>query len=239
MSRLAKTDVLFAHMALALAPRISSAGKSVGSALIDHFNRVNGRCDPSIGRLATLLGIDQATVRRGTKELVTEGLFQKESHGGRFHTVSYRPQWEKFRAIVTDWNGRMKDGTPPDWPASKRARMRGLCAQGCAVDPRKDARQTGLRNRTKEPGVVDRPVQIGGNPDGLSLPNGRKGLRNERAKPQAPHYHVHPLQGGKRDNSPSAAAQAAADRKIAREIQSIADPKLRTAAWLRAMGETQ
>mgnify|MGYP002622661614 CR=1 FL=1 len=56
MPRLAKTDVMFAHMALHLAAGLSPSARRVGAAIIEHYNKKTGQCDPSIERLARIYG---------------------------------------------------------------------------------------------------------------------------------------------------------------------------------------
>ena len=57
MAILEENDVLFAHKALTLMAGLSDATKRVAGAIIDHFNKRTGQCDPSIERLATLLSL--------------------------------------------------------------------------------------------------------------------------------------------------------------------------------------
>lgn len=73
--------------------------------------------------------------------------------------------------------------------------------------------------------------------DGSDSKSGMKPW-NGVAGPLTKHDVVHAWERTKQHSSRSAAAQAAADRKLARDINSIANPKLREAAWLREMGET-
>jgi hypothetical protein len=53
---------LLACKAIGLEPGLSSSARRVGCAIIDHFNRQNGRCDPSVPRLARLLKLHVRTV---------------------------------------------------------------------------------------------------------------------------------------------------------------------------------
>ena len=105
-----ENDILFAHKALSIMAGLSDAAKRVAGAIIDHFNKRTGQCDPSIERLATLLGIDRATVIRATEKLHELGFIEKTSHGGKAHRAAYLPNWDMFRAIVEDWDARMKSG---------------------------------------------------------------------------------------------------------------------------------
>ncbi len=84
MALLEANDILFAHKALNIVPGPSANARRVAGAIIDHFNRKTGQCDPSVGRLARLLGVNRATVIRATNDLCSEesGLFENSSHGG-------------------------------------------------------------------------------------------------------------------------------------------------------------
>lgn len=92
MALLGGNDILFAHKALTLMSGLTDATKRVAGAIIDHFNKKTGQCDPGIDRLSTMLGINRATVIRATETLDELGLIQKASHGGKSHRASYRPK---------------------------------------------------------------------------------------------------------------------------------------------------
>lgn len=85
MAILEENDILFAHKALNVMAGLTEATRRVAGAIIDHFNKRTGQCDPSIERLATLLGIDRATVIRATDKLHELGFIEKTSHGGKAH----------------------------------------------------------------------------------------------------------------------------------------------------------
>jgi hypothetical protein len=230
--RLQTLDVLMAHFAINIAPGLSGTTRQVGGALIDHFNRQTGRCDPSIERLSMLLGINKTTVREATASLDREKLIEKDSHGGRFHTAAYRPNWEMFRSIVADWNARMKGSSEPENLPPKSAKRRALRAPNGAVDARQMALQTYSKNRTKEPSPVE---PSGDQPEPAEQPKGLKGLRSEGARPHLQHVILYPLHGGK-SPSHADAAEAAEHRRLTRHIQSLPVHE-REDAWRRAMGE--
>ena len=48
-------DTLLAFKAIALMPKLSAAERRVAAAIVDHFRRGDGRCDPGVERLANLL----------------------------------------------------------------------------------------------------------------------------------------------------------------------------------------
>lgn len=139
---LQKNDILFAHKALNMIAGLSANARRVAGAIIDHFNRKTGQCDPSVERLAKLLGIDRATVLRATAELCSGkfSLFQKTSHGGKFNTASYVPCWEIFRSIVTRWDDAMR----ADKRVKNVAQTQPRTSQNCDVQRRKTATQTNL-----------------------------------------------------------------------------------------------
>lgn len=227
-----KGDILKAHMALAL---VAGTAAAVGSAILDHYNHKTGRCDPSVDRLAQLLGINGSTVRASTRALVRDGLFTKESHGGRFNTATYSPCWDRFREIMRDWNERMKSGAGPAALFSKRAKMRGSTAQKCAVDARRNALQTGRKNRTKEPSPVVPLARVADNLDSTDAPKGSKGLGKKESGPRRQGFLVHAWEGG-RSVSHSTAVDAARERRLTKVIGDLPTKEEREAAWLAQMG---
>lgn len=141
-----ENDILYAYKALSIAHGLSNTARQVAGALIDHFNRHGGRCDPSIARLCKLLELHRATVLRATKELTAKhtGLFEKNSHGGWHNTASYQPNWERFRAIVLEWKIKMQG----DKSDENVAEMRPDTSQDCDVNGSKNATQTNLNNQS-------------------------------------------------------------------------------------------
>ncbi len=141
-----ENDILYAYKALSIAPGLSCAARQVAGALIDHFNRNGGRCDPSVARLADLLELHRATVLRATAELTKNGigLFEKSNHGGHHNTASYQPKWERFREIVSEWKFKMQGNKPNE----NVAEMRPSKSQSCDVNGRKTATQTNLTNQS-------------------------------------------------------------------------------------------
>jgi len=103
-----KADTLLAIKAIALSSALSAIDKRVGTALIDHFNRATGRCDPSLNGLAGLLGVSRRTVIRAISRLVGERMLRKVRHGGFSHRNSYEPIWRRFRELEAEWNERRK-----------------------------------------------------------------------------------------------------------------------------------
>lgn len=136
--RARNNDVVIAKTAIHYASGYSSVDKQIAALLLEHYNKKTGQCDPSNGRIAKMLSIDERTVRRGTAELCGEGrLFCKSSHGGKSGRASYTPQWSVFRAIMTDLECCMKTGDALTVGAQNRAKWSG---------------GTGGSNRAKQPG---------------------------------------------------------------------------------------
>lgn len=147
--------LLYAHAAVNLSPGFSGNARRVAGAILAHWNRLSGQCDPSVERLATMLNIDRATVLRATAELCDgpHRLFDKRSHGGKAHRASYAPRWSELRAIVEDWNLRMLTGSR----GPNVAKVRPTQSQNRDLERRKTATQTYRRNLLKEPSAVETP----------------------------------------------------------------------------------
>ncbi|WP_040616626.1 helix-turn-helix domain-containing protein [Roseibium sp. TrichSKD4] len=151
MPLLRQNDVLFAFKALAIMPDLSVASRRVAGAIIDHFNKKTGQCDPSVGRLTKLLRISRAAVLRATKELDELGLIQKLSHGGKSHRTAYLPNWQMFRAFVEDWDQGMKSGDGPSEGVPKASELRPSTSQTCDRSGLKNETQTHRKNPSKRP----------------------------------------------------------------------------------------
>lgn len=96
-------DILFAFKAIALSEHLIGNQKRVAAALIDHFNRKTGQCDPSLDTIAALLGISRRTVIRTMLRLERVGFVRRIRHGGNFHRNLYEPVWSRFREHETEW----------------------------------------------------------------------------------------------------------------------------------------
>ena len=196
-----ENDILFAYKALSIAPGLSNAARQVAGALIDHFNRNGGRCDPSVERLAKLLEMHRATILRATAELTKKGvgLFEKSSHGGYHNTASYQPKWHRFRKVVEEWKFKMQG----DKPRENVAEMRPSTSQDCDVDGRKTATQTNLINQSKNQsnniheqvpkkaneGTTDKQPQTQVQTDSRSKGQLKKGSRRRTERPKSISIH--------------------------------------------------
>jgi predicted transcriptional regulator len=106
---------LLATKAIALMPGLSTSERRVAVAIIDHFRREDGRCDPGIDRLAEELDIDRRTVLRSVHKLDRLEIVHKDRHQGRYRTNSYEPNWKRLDEIEREWRQRL----------SRTARKRG------------------------------------------------------------------------------------------------------------------
>jgi hypothetical protein len=89
-------------------PGLRQSDRRLAVALIEHFNRKTGRCDPGIDRLANLLGYCERTVIRATQKPEKAGLFRKVRHGGYSNRNKYEPNWSRFAELETAWRAKLK-----------------------------------------------------------------------------------------------------------------------------------
>ena len=225
MAILEENDVLFAYKALTLMAGLSDATKRVAGAILDHFNKRTGQCDPSIERLAKMLKIDRATVIRATEKLHDAGLIEKVSHGGKSHRAAYLPNWGRFRALVTDWDERRKTGAAPGEHAEtsvpKVAAVRRSQSQDCDVKGRRDATQTHIINPSKEP-IEPEPVETRRQePPSQRSQQPLQGL-GKGSKPQAQRSFMWGITGGN-GASHADAAKAAAERRWYAQLHGLGE----------------
>jgi AraC-like DNA-binding protein len=98
-----KFDTTIAHKMINLMPELTGTDKRVAAALIEHFNRKTGQCDPGLDRIARLVGVSRRTVMRSVSCLVGAGVFHVVQHGGRSQRNSYEPVWLRFRELDALW----------------------------------------------------------------------------------------------------------------------------------------
>jgi hypothetical protein len=101
-----KLDITIALKMINLMPEISGMDKRVCAAIIDHFNYKTAQCDPSLDRIAWLLGVDRRTVIRSISRLDKLGILRKVRHGGHLQRNSYEPVWKRFRELEVEWRAR-------------------------------------------------------------------------------------------------------------------------------------
>jgi hypothetical protein len=121
--KVSKLHTLLAIKAISLVPDLNSNDRRVGAALIDHYNRHTGRCDPGIHRMTTLLGISRRTVIRSINALVSAGWLRKLRHGGWNNRNKYEPDWQRLLEVEAIWNAKMKSKAllqMPDASLAKR-----------------------------------------------------------------------------------------------------------------------
>ena len=112
-----RLDTTLAFKAINLAPTLSGTDKRVICAILDHYNRETGQCDPSLTTIAELLGVHRRTVIRAIDRIVQLGFFRRIRHGGHFHRNFYIPNWARFRALEAQWK---------DQKQQYRERIRGV-----------------------------------------------------------------------------------------------------------------
>jgi predicted transcriptional regulator len=137
-------DTTIAHKAINLTWDLSGTDKRVAGAIIDSFNRKTGQCDPSLGRIAGLLGISRRTVIRAVQRLEKLRLIRKRRHGGHSHRNSYEPNWVLFRELDAQWSVRFR--TKSGWSTNVATSE----CQSCRYTGDADGTQTCLINQPKE-----------------------------------------------------------------------------------------
>src|SRR5215467_6394071 len=102
-------DKLLFGCVLACDRKLSRAAIAIGIILVTYHNSRRGYAWPSVSTLAEKTGVDQSTVRRGIKQLVTADYFRVEEVGGqtRFHPglIEQKTQAEQPR---TQGRGKTK-----------------------------------------------------------------------------------------------------------------------------------
>jgi hypothetical protein len=143
-------DITIAHKVINLTAELSGNEKRVAGAIIDSFNRKTAQCDPSLGRIARLLGINRRTVIRAVKKLETQRFIRKVRHGGKSHRNSYAPDWVRFREFEAAWSTRFKTAR---WN-SDATKVSPIGCQSCHLGGDEGVTQTFLTNLSKEPSSI-------------------------------------------------------------------------------------
>ena len=145
MMRANTSDQAVAYKVIGLSGKLSKDDKCVAAALVSHFNRRTGQCDPSVRRLSKLLGIHVRSVGRATKKLVAEGLFKKDINGSYSNRNAYQPVWSRFHDLNDEWDASCGRKST----AAGRTKESALPGQKCQVDPDKNVHQTHIINPKK------------------------------------------------------------------------------------------
>jgi hypothetical protein len=127
-------------------PELTGTDKRIAAAILEHFNRKTGQCDPSLGRITRLIGVSRRTVIRSLSALVRAGIFYVVRHGGRSQRNSYGPAWLRFRELDALWRARFR-GESSTLDGSKTSPETG---QTCHVARDELGTQTFLTNQSKE-----------------------------------------------------------------------------------------
>jgi predicted transcriptional regulator len=165
-------NTLIAHKAISLASELSNSEKRVAAAILDHFNRRTGQCDPSLDCIAELIGMSRRTVIRATDRLQKLGFVRRIRHGGHYHRNSYEPVWSRFLQVEADWKSRR---------SARRARFDAPKLSSCSGQSRHvggdtAAPQTFTNNLLKE--TSDEAALLEKS-DAKSLSNNKRGLAIE------------------------------------------------------------
>lgn len=101
-------DTLLGMKVALLAPGLTHAERRVLSAMIEHFNRDTGQCDPTIERMAELLGMCTRTAERAVEGLASKGLILFFRHGGRSNRNQYEIVWAKLDELRAAWKEKFE-----------------------------------------------------------------------------------------------------------------------------------
>lgn len=198
------SDTLIAHKAISLSDDLTGTEKRVAATIIDHFNRKSGRCDPALGSIARLLGVNRRTVIRAVGSLVLKGYIRKTRHGGHYHRNSYEPIWSRFRGNAARWTERRM-------VASRRVVTTDVSPSerlACHLDGDADVTQTCSSNSynktlvATEPATQTRTSNRVATSEGLS----KEGNRKAAYSVVEPRFHV-------KSTSSQVAARDAAERR--------------------------
>jgi hypothetical protein len=141
-----KFDTTIAHKIINLMPELTGTDKRVAAAILEHFNRKTGQCDPGLDRIARLLGVSRRTAIRSVSTVAAAGVFHVIRHGGRSQRNSYEPVWLRFRQLDALWKRRFRGkGSSADG-----VKMSPDNGQTCHVPRDEPGTQTFLTNQSEE-----------------------------------------------------------------------------------------
>lgn len=139
-------DLLIAFKVIGLSSLLSGTEKSIATAVLDHYNRKTGQCDPSIDTLAALVGVSRRSVQRAVNYLARYQLFHRYTHRGHFHRNQYAPNWAQFRKLETEWK-HIRSVRNAQFAGKNLSPSR---RQTCRLAGDKDVTQTCPSNQFKE-----------------------------------------------------------------------------------------
>lgn len=213
--RTGPSETFIAHKAINLSDDLSGTEKRVAAAIIDHFNRKTGQCDPALNSVARLLGVSRRTIIRAIGTLVRKGYFRKTRHGGKFHRNSYAPDWSHFRAKETAWNQR-RTAASNKFESANVSPWEG---PACQLAGDADVTQTCSSNLLNETSPAHRPDQEMQTPNGLIVHKrlSREGNREVSHTAVRERFHV-------KSTSSNVAALDAAERRWTSELTTLYAP---------------
>jgi hypothetical protein len=145
---------LLAVKAASVAPGLRISELRVLVALIEHYRRDTGQCDPSIDRIARLLSITRRTVFRALDHLAAGGLVIRIRHGGHWNCNQYEPAWGRLLQVEQEWSARL-------WKGARTRHAQASVSTRAARHLNGDGRvtQTYLTNLKQEAGGKAKRVQ--------------------------------------------------------------------------------
>jgi DNA-binding MarR family transcriptional regulator len=147
-------DTLLAIKVMNVIDGLTPTDRQVGVALLEHYNRRTGQCDPSNSRIAELLRVSSRTVIRATKRLEDAALFIKVRHGGYGNRNSYTPNWQRFADSHSAWVRKLS--------RLSESRLTGVSpasGQSCHTGSDSSGIQTCNQNLQNQPQLFD-PTKI-------------------------------------------------------------------------------
>src|SRR2546430_8438800 len=141
-----KFDTTIAHKIINLMPELTGTDKRIAAAIIEHFNRKTGQCDPGLERIASLVGVSRRTAIRSVSRIVRTGVVRMVRHGGHSQRNSYEPIWSRFRELDALWKARFRAKSRGE-DGSKTSPEND---QACHVPRDEPGTQTFLTNQSKE-----------------------------------------------------------------------------------------
>lgn len=227
-----RLDLLIVNRAIMFAPpdKLSHGDKGIVAAIVAHFNEDTGQCDPSIERLAALLGVKRDTVFRAINKAIALGILERKSYGGKSHRNLYTPNWDACLKMVREAEdvarraavNRPVRGTVKASPEQSHG-CDGEQSHGCDTNVYLVKRDSDLRRRQ-----VAKPEPKQGQAEG-----------GERHQRQGYIVHAVPRRSAVPANasrgSPRDAAEARLNAELSRQSDKFALWQSTPAAWQRAV----